>query len=142
MFTAVKNNLASCEIFIAVAAVADYRVAQPSEQKIKKRDAALTLELIPNPDILAYVASLPNAPFCVGFAAESENLFEYAEAKRRTKKLPLLVGNIAQHAIGSDDNELVLFDDNGVHPLPRGDKISLAKLLMQHIAQRFEGAKK
>jgi len=142
MFTAVNNHVAQCDIFIAVAAVADYRVAQPSKQKIKKRDAALTLELIPNPDILAYVASLPNAPFCVGFAAESENLFEYAEAKRRTKKLPLLVGNIAQHAIGSDDNELVLFDDNGVHPLPRGDKISLAKLLMQHIAQRFEGAKK
>ncbi|MDH2919121.1 MAG: bifunctional phosphopantothenoylcysteine decarboxylase/phosphopantothenate--cysteine ligase CoaBC [Sideroxydans sp.] len=142
MFTAVKNHVAQCDIFIAVAAVADYRIAHPSEQKIKKRDTALTLELIPNPDILAFVANLPNAPFCVGFAAESENLFEYAEVKRRTKKLPLLVGNLAQHAIGSDDNELVLFDDEGTHPLPRGDKISLAKLLMQHIAQRFEGAKK
>ncbi len=142
MFAAVKNQLAQCDIFIAVAAVADYRVAHPSEQKIKKSDAALTLELIPNPDILAFVASLPNAPFCVGFAAESENLFEYAEVKRRAKKLPLLVGNLAQHAIGSDDNELVLFDDDGAHPLPRGDKISLAKLLMQHIAQRFEGVKK
>jgi phosphopantothenoylcysteine decarboxylase / phosphopantothenate---cysteine ligase len=142
MFTAVKNNVAQCDIFIAVAAVADYRIAHPSEQKIKKRDATLTLELVPNPDILAFVANLPNAPFCVGFAAESENLFEYAEVKRRAKKLPLLVGNLAQHAIGSDDNELVLFDDDGAHPLPRGDKISLAKLLMQHIAQRFEGAKK
>jgi phosphopantothenoylcysteine decarboxylase / phosphopantothenate---cysteine ligase len=142
MFAAVKNNLAQCDIFIAVAAVADYRVAHPNEQKIKKRDAALTLELIPNPDILAFVANLPNAPFCVGFAAESENLLEYAETKRRAKKLPLLVGNLAQHAIGSDDNELILFDDDGAHPLPRGDKISLAKLLMQHIAQRFEGAKK
>ena len=142
MFATVKTHVAQCDIFIAVAAVADYRVAHPSEQKIKKRDATLTLELIPNPDILAFVASLPNAPFCVGFAAESENLFEYAEVKRRAKKLPLLVGNLAQHAIGSDDNELVLFDDDGAHPLPRGDKISLAKLLMQHIAQRFEGAKK
>ncbi|MEQ1556282.1 MAG: bifunctional phosphopantothenoylcysteine decarboxylase/phosphopantothenate--cysteine ligase CoaBC [Gallionella sp.] len=142
MFTAVKNHVTQCDIFIAVAAVADYRVATPCEQKIKKSDAALTLELIPNPDILAFVANLPNAPFCVGFAAESENLFEYAETKRRAKKLPLLVGNLAQHAIGSDDNELVLFDDDGAHPLPRGDKISLAKLLMQHIAQRFEGAKK
>ncbi len=142
MFAAVKNHLENCDIFIAVAAVADYRIAHPSEQKIKKSNTALTLELLPNPDILAYVASLPQAPFCVGFAAESENLFEYAEVKRRAKKLPLLVGNLAQHAIGSDDNELVLFDDDGAHPLPRGDKISLAKLLMQHIAQRFEGAKK
>ena len=142
MFAAVKNHVAQCDIFIAVAAVADYRIAHPSEQKIKKSGAPLTLELIANPDILAFVANLPNAPFCVGFAAESENLLEYAEAKRRAKKLPLLVGNLAQHAIGSNDNELVLFDDDGAHPLPRGDKISLAKLLMQHIAQRFEGTQK
>ncbi len=105
MFDAVKNLVADCDIFIGVAAVADYRVAQPGEQKIKKSDAALTLELLPNPDILAYVANLPQPPFCVGFAAESENLMEYAEAKRRAKKLPLLVGNLAQQAIGSDDNE-------------------------------------
>ena len=139
MLDAVTQNIANCDIFIAVAAVADYRVAQTSEQKIKKSDAALTLELLPNPDILAHVANLPNAPFCVGFAAESENLFEYAEAKRRAKKLPLLVGNIAQHAIGSDENELVLFDDDGSHILPRADKLSLARLLMQHIAQRYQG---
>jgi phosphopantothenoylcysteine decarboxylase/phosphopantothenate--cysteine ligase len=131
--------VADCDIFIAVAAVADYRVAHASEQKIKKSDAPLTLALVPNPDILAYVANLPQPPFCVGFAAESENLYEYAEAKRRTKKLPLLVGNIAQHAIGSDQNELVLFDDHGSHTLPRGDKLSLARLLMQHIAQRYQG---
>jgi phosphopantothenoylcysteine decarboxylase/phosphopantothenate--cysteine ligase len=141
MFDAVKHKVAECDIFIAVAAVADYRVAQVSEQKIKKSDAALTLQLIPNPDILAFVSNLPQAPFCVGFAAESENLYEYAEQKRRAKKLPLLVGNIAQHAIGSDENELVLFDDQGSHPLPRGDKLSLARQLMQHIAQRFLGEK-
>jgi phosphopantothenoylcysteine decarboxylase/phosphopantothenate--cysteine ligase len=139
MLTAVQQHVADCDIFIAVAAVADYRVAHASEQKIKKSDAPLTLELVPNPDILAYVANLPQPPFCVGFAAESENLYEYAEAKRRTKKLPLLVGNIAQHAIGSDQNELVLFDDHGSHALPRGDKLSLARLLMQHIAQRYQG---
>jgi phosphopantothenoylcysteine decarboxylase/phosphopantothenate--cysteine ligase len=139
MFTAVQQQVDDCDIFIAVAAVADYRVAHASEQKIKKSDAPLTLELVPNPDILAYVANLPQPPFCVGFAAESENLYEYAEAKRRTKKLPLLVGNIAQHAIGSDQNELVLFDDHGSHTLPRGDKLSLARLLMQHIAQRYQG---
>ncbi|MDO8350226.1 MAG: bifunctional phosphopantothenoylcysteine decarboxylase/phosphopantothenate--cysteine ligase CoaBC [Gallionella sp.] len=140
MYEAVMHNVARSDIFIAVAAVADYRIALPSEHKIKKSSSNLTLELIPNPDILAQVASLPNPPFCVGFAAESENLAEYAEQKRRAKKLPLLVGNIAQQAIGSDDNELILFDDDGIHPLPRADKLTLARHLMQHIAQRHQGA--
>ena len=142
MFEAVKQHVGSCDIFIGVAAVADYRVAQPSAQKIKKSAAPLTLELVPNPDILAHVASLPKPPFCVGFAAESENLAEYAEQKRRAKKLPLLVGNLAQYAIGSDDNELVLFDDSGSHILPRAGKLALARQLIQHIAQRYQGANK
>jgi phosphopantothenoylcysteine decarboxylase/phosphopantothenate--cysteine ligase len=76
---------------------------------------------------------LPDAPFCVGFAAESENLREYAEQKRRAKKLPLLAANLAQHAIGADDNELILFDDAGEHHLPRADKLSVAHALLQHI---------
>ena len=97
------------------------------------------LELVPNPDILAYVADLPKPPFCVGFAAESENLAEHAEQKRRAKKLPLLVGNLAQQAIGSDDNELVLFDDSGRQTLPRAGKLTLARQLMLHIAQRIKG---
>ena len=139
MLDAVMHEVEASDIFIAVAAVADYRVAHPSEQKLKKSTASLTLELIPNPDILAQVAALPNPPFCVGFAAESENLAEYAEQKRRAKKLPLLVGNLAQQAIGSDDNELVLFDDDGMHPLPRADKLTLARQLMQHIVQRYKG---
>lgn len=139
MFGAVKQNVATCDIFIAVAAVADYRIKQESVQKIKKSSAPLTLELVPNPDILTYVAALANPPYCVGFAAESENLAEYAEQKRRAKRLPLLVGNLAQQAIGSDDNELILFDDNGAHPLPRADKLTLARQLMHHIAQRYEG---
>ncbi|MDD2914918.1 MAG: bifunctional phosphopantothenoylcysteine decarboxylase/phosphopantothenate--cysteine ligase CoaBC [Gallionella sp.] len=142
MFDAVKQQVAEADIFISVAAVADYRVAQPSGQKIKKSAGTLTLELLPNPDILAHVASLPKPPFCVGFAAESENLLEYAEQKRRAKKLPLLVGNLAQQAIGSDDNELVLFDDSGNHALPRADKLTLARQLMQHIAQLYKGAGK
>lgn len=139
MYDAVRKQVAACDIFIAVAAVADYRVAEPCEQKIKKSAAPLTLALVPNPDILAYVAALANPPYCVGFAAESENLAEYAEQKRQAKRLPLLVGNIAQLAIGSDDNELMLFDDNGIHALPRADKLTLARQLMHHIAQRYEG---
>lgn len=142
MHDAVMRNIADCGIFIGVAAVADYRVAQPSEQKIKKSNAKLTLELIPNPDILADVAALPNPPFCVGFAAESENLAAYAEQKRRAKKLPLLVGNIAQHAIGNDDNELILFEDGASLTLPRADKLTLARQLMRHIEQRYKGAVK
>jgi len=142
MFEAVQQRAGDCDIFIGVAAVADYRVAQPSEQKIKKSAANLTLELVPNPDILAYVAALPNPPFCVGFAAESEHLAKYAEQKRCVKNVPLLVGNLAQQAIGSDENELVLFDDSGSHVLPRANKLTLARLLMQHIAQRYEGVQK
>lgn len=138
MFDAVKQHLTDCDIFIGVAAVADYRVAQASAQKIKKSADNLTLELVPNPDILAYVANLPNPPFCVGFAAESENLVEYAEQKRRAKKLPLLVGNLVQQAFGSDNNELVLFDDSGRQTLPRADKLTLARQLMQRIAQRIK----
>jgi phosphopantothenoylcysteine decarboxylase/phosphopantothenate--cysteine ligase len=142
MFEAVKQHVGNCDIFIGVAAVADYRVAQPDIHKIKKSDKNLTLELIPNPDILAYVANLTNPPFCVGFAAESENLAEYAEQKRRAKKLPLLVGNLVQQAVGSDYNELVLFDDSGRQTLPRADKLTLARQLMQRIAQRDNGVLK
>jgi phosphopantothenoylcysteine decarboxylase/phosphopantothenate--cysteine ligase len=141
MHDSVMQHVADCDIFIAVAAVADYRVAKVSEQKIKKSSAPLTLELVPNPDILAHVAGLENPPYCVGFAAESENLLEYAEQKRRGKKLPLLVGNIAQRAIGRDDNELIMFDEAGIHPLPRADKLTLARQLIQHIAQRYKGAR-
>ena len=122
------------DVFIAVAAVADYRVDEASPQKIKKSGAPLTLRLVPNPDILAEVAALPDAPFCVGFAAETERLAEHAEAKRRKKKLPLLVGNLAQDTLGQDSAELVLFDDHGRHPLPRADKLTQARQLIKHLA--------
>jgi phosphopantothenoylcysteine decarboxylase/phosphopantothenate--cysteine ligase len=141
MFDAVQQRAADTDIFIAVAAVADYRVAHASKQKIKKSDASLTLELVPNPDILAHIAALPDAPFCVGFAAESENLREYAEQKRRAKKLPLLAANLAQHAIGADDNELILFDDAGEHHLPRADKLTLARALLRHTAKLYQKGK-
>jgi phosphopantothenoylcysteine decarboxylase/phosphopantothenate--cysteine ligase len=137
MFDAVKQHVSVTDMFIAVAAVADYRVAQPSEQKIKKSDATLTLELTPNPDILAYVANLPNPPFCVGFAAESERLREHATEKRKKKNLPLLAANLAQSAIGSDENELILFDDAGEHALPRADKLTLARALLRHATSLY-----
>jgi phosphopantothenoylcysteine decarboxylase/phosphopantothenate--cysteine ligase len=142
MFEAVKQRVGDADIFIGVAAVADYRPIRASAQKIKKDDGDLTLELTPNPDILGYVTNLPKPPFCVGFAAESEKLREHAEAKRKAKKLPLLAANLAQQAIGADDNELILFDDAGEHALPRADKLTLARQLMQHVLALYrQGAK-
>ncbi|MDP2804390.1 MAG: bifunctional phosphopantothenoylcysteine decarboxylase/phosphopantothenate synthase [Gallionellaceae bacterium] len=141
MFEAVQKNVMNADIFISVAAVADYRVAQPNEQKLKKNGGNITLELVPNPDILVHVAALPNAPFCVGFAAESENLREYAKQKRQAKKIPLLAANLAQQAIGADDNEIILFDDEGEHPLPRADKLTLARALLSHAAALYQKGK-
>ena len=141
MFEAVKQKVAQADIFIGVAAVADYRAAQTSPQKIKKNDAALTLQLVPNPDILAYVAALPQPPFCVGFAAESEKLREHATAKRKQKNIPLLAANLAQDAIGSDDNELLLFDAAGEHRLPRADKLTTARALLRHAVTLYKKGK-
>lgn len=134
MFGAVKAAIAGCDIFISVAAVADYRVRNPAAQKIKKGDErSLRLELEENPDILAWVAARPRPPFCVGFAAESENLAEHARAKRAKKKIPLLAANLVQDALGGDDSAITLFDDLGEHPLGRGAKIDLARKLVAHI---------
>lgn len=125
------------DIFISVAAVADYRPAARAPHKIKKSEHTLTLELLPNADILQQVAGGADAPFCVGFAAETDNLLEHGEAKRQRKRLPLMVVNRAQEALGSDDNELLLLDDAGSHLLPRGDKLLLARQLIAHIARLY-----
>jgi phosphopantothenoylcysteine decarboxylase/phosphopantothenate--cysteine ligase len=125
-----------------VAAVADYRVDKPRRHKIKKTEKAqLSLRLVPNPDILGWVAARPKPPFCVGFAAESRNLDAYADEKRRRKKVPLMVANLAQHAIGSDENEVTLFDDWGAHKLPRASKDIVARQLIAHIAKLYNGRK-
>ncbi|MGE4368062.1 MAG: bifunctional phosphopantothenoylcysteine decarboxylase/phosphopantothenate--cysteine ligase CoaBC [Burkholderiaceae bacterium] len=139
MHAAVMRETTEADIFIAVAAVADWRVANGSASKLKKDASgqAPALEFALNPDILADVAALPGAPWCVGFAAETENLYHYAEAKRRRKGIPLLVGNLAQNAMHADDTELVLFDDNGAQALPRQPKLQAARALIQAIAQRY-----
>ena len=134
MYEAVMSNIINQDVFIAVAAVADYRPVTQHDEKIKKSTSSLTLELTPNKDILADVASLPNPPFCVGFAAETENLLEYAETKRKAKKLPLIVANLVNDAMGSDDNSVTLIDKNGAHPIQQAPKIEVAKQLLQHIA--------
>jgi phosphopantothenoylcysteine decarboxylase/phosphopantothenate--cysteine ligase len=137
MLEAVEAEIDAADIFISVAAVADYYVLNPSESKIKKDAHILTLELAPNPDILANVTSRAKPPFCVGFAAEAENLEEYAELKRKRKHLPLIVANAVQEAIGTDEVELLLLDDAGKHTLARADKLSQARRLIEHIAQLY-----
>ena len=137
MLEVVKKEVTQADIFISVAAVADYRATHVSKQKIKKTGVDLTLELTPNPDILEYVTSLPRPPFCVGFAAETENLEENASAKRLKKKLPLLAANLAQDAIGSDESALILFDDTGQYPLTRAPKMQQAQRLVQHISALY-----
>jgi phosphopantothenoylcysteine decarboxylase/phosphopantothenate--cysteine ligase len=135
MFEAVKKRAPSSDVFISVAAVADYKVKNPSTQKIKKANGrAVTLELAENPDILAYVAGMKNGPFCVGFAAESEKLAQHAEEKRAKKNLPLLAANLVQDALGADTNSIVLYDDRGEHPLGTGAKLELARKLVEHVA--------
>lgn len=134
MLHAVNRHVATADIFISVAAVADYRPAQTSVHKLKKSEAALTLTLIPNVDILSQVSQRPHPPFCVGFAAETEQLLEHGEAKRLRKKLPLLAVNRAQDALGSDDNELILLDEHGAHPLAKADKLTLARQLIVHLS--------
>jgi phosphopantothenoylcysteine decarboxylase/phosphopantothenate--cysteine ligase len=142
MYDAVMAQLSHkhSDVFIAVAAVADWRIANTSDQKLKKTCETYTpqLQFAQNPDILASVAALPAPPYCVGFAAESENLLQYGAAKRLKKNVPLLVGNIGHATFGQDENELVLFDANGHKHLPRADKQALAQQLVAEIAVRIK----
>ena len=126
--------LTGTDAFIAVAAVADYRPAETVAHKIKKSGEAIHLQLDPNPDILAEVAALPDAPFCVGFAAESHDLDTYAEGKRRAKRLPMLVGNLLEDGLGGDENMVVIYDGEGRHPLPRAPKTFIARQIVERIA--------
>jgi phosphopantothenoylcysteine decarboxylase/phosphopantothenate--cysteine ligase len=143
MHDAVMAAIPGQHIFVSVAAVADWRVANASDQKMKKQDGGAPPELRfeQNPDILASVAattSLSGLPYCVGFAAESEKLIEFGAAKREKKNIPLLVGNIGHHTFGQDDNSIVLFDESGHTVLPRAPKLILARQLVSEIAKRLD----
>ena len=139
MHAAVMGNLRDTDIFIAVAAVADWHVVNASDNKLKKTAANQPpeLEFAANPDILAEVARMPHGPWCVGFAAETENLLENAQAKRQRKNVPLLVGNLAQESMGGDTTAFVLFDDKGVEELPKLSKTEAARRLITAIASRL-----
>jgi len=138
MRDAVLAAVVDSDIFIAVAAVSDWRVAQVSTEKIKKAagQPAPLLQFVENPDILAEVARLPRPPFCVGFAAESHDLERHAQEKRQRKQIPLLIGNLGPATFGADDNQVILCDAQGITHLPKADKQSLARTLIAAIAQR------
>jgi phosphopantothenoylcysteine decarboxylase/phosphopantothenate--cysteine ligase len=143
MFDAVMPEAPRHDVFIATAAVADWRPAAFAGQKIKKASgkAVPSLELTENPDILASVAALDGAgwqrPFCVGFAAESHDLIPHARAKLERKRVPLIVANLGPATFGQDDNRLTIVDANGEHELARADKLTLARQLVAEIAARL-----
>ena len=140
MHTAVTQSLPA-DIFIGVAAVADWAVSNQTDKKIKKETGNTSPELIfaENPDILANVAkNVKNGkPYCVGFAAETHDLEKHAQEKRVRKGIPLLVGNIGPETFGSDENELLLVEENETTTTGKADKLSLARQLIQHISKRI-----
>lgn len=144
MFDAVLAAAPKSDVFVATAAVADWRAATPAEQKIKKAPGknVPSFELTENPDILAAVARLPDSaaqrrPYCVGFAAESHDLLKHAREKLERKNVPLIVANLGPATFGQDDNALTLVDSNGARELPRADKLTLARQLVAEIAARL-----
>ncbi|WP_322053683.1 bifunctional phosphopantothenoylcysteine decarboxylase/phosphopantothenate--cysteine ligase CoaBC [Paraburkholderia bannensis] len=139
MYDAVMRGVPDADVFIGVAAVADWRVDHVAEHKIKKtaEHRMPTFSFVENPDILASVAALQDPPYCVGFAAESGDLEVHGEEKRARKKVPLLIGNLGPLTFGQDDNEVVLFEASGRTPLPRAAKVTLAQTLIAEIAKRL-----
>jgi phosphopantothenoylcysteine decarboxylase / phosphopantothenate---cysteine ligase len=142
MYDAVLPAAPRHDVFVATAAVADWRPATLSEHKIKKggNKVAPSFELTENADILAAVAKLPGRPYCVGFAAESHDLLKHASEKRARKNVPLIVGNLGPATFGQDDNALLLVDANGHREMPRADKLTLARALVAEIAARLSTA--
>lgn len=137
MLAAVQRLLPHQDVFIAVAAVADYKVRNRSEHKLKKQagQKVPVIELTENPDILATVAGRPDAPFCVGFAAESEHVLEHARAKRLKKGVPLLVANEVSQAMGKATNQVILLDDEQETVLPQMSKDDTAIAIIERLAQ-------
>ena len=137
-------NDSDCDIFFAVAAVADWSIAKPAQEKIKRQNkAAPSLEFIANPDILLDVAKLvktkggKSRPYCVGFAAESTNLEAHANEKRQRKGIPMIVGNIGPETFGSDLNQLLVIDESGSKKIAQAEKLQLARQLITLVAKKI-----
>jgi phosphopantothenoylcysteine decarboxylase/phosphopantothenate--cysteine ligase len=133
MMTAVKAHVPGMDYFFGVAAVADYTPVATANRKLKKTaEPMVEIRLKPTEDILAHVAGLEDGPFCVGFAAETENLAEYAQSKRARKNIPMIVANLLQHTVGREENEVTIYDDAGAHPLARAPKSAIAQGIVAH----------
>jgi phosphopantothenoylcysteine decarboxylase/phosphopantothenate--cysteine ligase len=141
MLDAVLGYVNRADIFISVAAVADWRVAHVAKTKMKKESGPPPLQFEKTPDILATVAQLARdnggEPYCVGFAAESDNLEHNARQKRLDKGIPMLIANVGPATFGKDDNEVIIFDDAGGILLKRTDKLNLARQIIAEIAPRL-----
>lgn len=136
MFHSVHNHITNQDVFISVAAVADYKVTNSSSQKMKKDGSGKVpvIELTENPDILASITSLPDPPFCIGFAAESERVLEYARVKRIRKNIPLLVANQISQSMGKTTNQITIIDDENEISFPETDKRQVADNIVKHLA--------
>ena len=134
MYQAVMQDIEKYDIFISAAAVADYKVKNKSEQKIKKNNKLPIIELEENPDILASVAKLAKPPFCVGFAAESDKVIEYAQAKMKKKNLPMIVANRVADAMGKDTTTMSIIDKEKITEVPHTDKYTAACAIVKRIA--------
>jgi phosphopantothenoylcysteine decarboxylase/phosphopantothenate--cysteine ligase len=139
MFDATHEHARDADIFIATAAVADYRPVNFAEHKIKKNEESMSIELIRTPDILASVAALEAAPFTVGFAAETENLHEYALGKLQRKKLDMIVANLVggERGFDSDDNAVDVFWQDGGQSFATASKVELARAIVKLVAERY-----
>ena len=137
MYQAVLRQIHTQDVFISVAAVADYKVKNSSSQKLKKDGSgkAPVIELTENPDILASVAALPSPPFCIGFAAESENVLDYARAKRLRKNIPMLVANQVSVAMGKATNQITIIDDEQENSFPETGKQQAAEEIVKRLAE-------
>lgn len=140
MRAAVLAAVGDADVFIAVAAVADWRPAAAASQKIKKGEGTPpALALVANPDILAEVAARAEPPLCVGFAAETDNVIDHARAKLQAKRLAMIVANTAQDAIGADESALAIVDATQVRTLPCAPKLEQARHIIAAIAERLPG---
>ena len=143
MYAAVMQEVDRSNVFIACAAVSDYRVDQQADQKIKKSTQTMTLDLVPNTDILAAVSALEKRPFCVGFAAETRDLEPYALAKLERKNLDMIAANLVGDGKGgfeSDVNRLEVFWPGGRHSIAQASKLAVAKQLIDLLGRRYTDA--
>ena len=140
MYDAVHKYISDQDVFISVAAVADYKVKNSSTHKLKKENSkdTPTLELEANPDILASVAALPKPPFCIGFAAESEKVLEYARAKRLRKGIPMLIANDVSQAMGKSTNQITIITDDEELSFPEKEKLQVAEEIVQSLARHLD----